>query len=144
MTLIDGLRTERPMIAPRWRRPVQWIEEGLVAEVRYLERTPTGLLRHTSAWSVHPELWDSRLRWSASRPGRSHRVRSTMAACFGLLAAGPMFFVSAWVLMIFAGIVHDDVGIRPFGYGTAFMSIHDGWRGFAGRWNNAQSRSVAF
>jgi hypothetical protein len=32
-----------------------------------------------------------------------------------------MFFVSGWVLMLFAGIVHDDVGIRPFGYGTALV-----------------------
>jgi bifunctional non-homologous end joining protein LigD len=51
--LIDGLRTDSvPMVAPRWRRPVQWIEDGLVAEVRYLERTPTGLLRHASARRV--------------------------------------------------------------------------------------------
>ena len=55
MALIDGLRTDRvPFVAPRWRRPVQWIGDGLVAEVRYLERTPTGLLRHASARSVHP------------------------------------------------------------------------------------------
>jgi len=44
-----------------------------------------------------------------------------MAGCFGLIAAGPMFFVSAWILMLFAGIVHEDVGIRPFGYGTAVI-----------------------
>jgi len=31
---------------------VTWIEDGLVAEVRYLERTPTGLLRHASARTV--------------------------------------------------------------------------------------------
>jgi hypothetical protein len=31
-----------PVLAPRWRRPVQWVGEGLEAEVRYLERTPTG------------------------------------------------------------------------------------------------------
>ena len=35
---------------------------------------------------------------------------------FGVVAAGPFFFVSSWVLMIFAGIVGADVGIRPFGY----------------------------
>jgi bifunctional non-homologous end joining protein LigD len=53
MTLIHERRTyEVPMIAPRWRRPVTWIEDGLVAEVRYLERTPTGLLRHASARTV--------------------------------------------------------------------------------------------
>jgi len=33
-----------------------------------------------------------------------------------VIAAGPVFFVSAWVLMIFAGIVYKDVGILPFGY----------------------------
>ena len=55
MGLIDGLRSERvPMLAPRWRRPVQWVDDGLVANVRYLERTPTGLLRHASARSVRP------------------------------------------------------------------------------------------
>jgi hypothetical protein len=38
-----------------------------------------------------------------------------------VVAAGPMFFVSAWVLMIFAGIVYRDVGIRPFGYITSMI-----------------------
>jgi hypothetical protein len=32
-----------------------------------------------------------------------------------------MFFVSGWVVMLFAGIVHEDVGIKPFGYGTALI-----------------------
>jgi hypothetical protein len=36
-------------------------------------------------------------------------------------AAGPMFFVSAWLLMLFAGAVHVDVGIRPFGYVTSMV-----------------------
>jgi hypothetical protein len=40
---------------------------------------------------------------------------------FGILAAGPLFFVSAWLLMIFAGIVASDVGIRPFGYVTSMV-----------------------
>lgn len=44
-----------------------------------------------------------------------------MAAFFGLPAAGPMFFLSAWVLMIFAGIVGTDIGIRPFGYVTSLV-----------------------
>jgi len=44
-----------------------------------------------------------------------------MDAFFKLLAAGPMFFVSAWLLMIFAGITHSDVGITPFGYLTAMV-----------------------
>jgi len=42
-------------------------------------------------------------------------------AFFKLVAAGPLFFVSAWLLMIFAGIVGADVGIHPFGYITAMV-----------------------
>lgn len=44
-----------------------------------------------------------------------------MSDFFRVTAAGPFFFVSAWVLMIFAGIVASDVGIRPFGYLTAMV-----------------------
>ncbi len=44
-----------------------------------------------------------------------------MGSFFGLLAAGPAFFLSAWLLMIFAGIVSADVGIRPFGYATSMV-----------------------
>ena len=44
-----------------------------------------------------------------------------MRGFFGILAAGPAFFVSAWILMIFAGIVTRDVGIRPFGYVTSMV-----------------------
>ncbi len=40
---------------------------------------------------------------------------------FGILAAGPFFFVSAWILMLFAGLVSTDVGIRPFGYLTSML-----------------------
>jgi hypothetical protein len=40
---------------------------------------------------------------------------------FRVAAAGPFFFVSSWVLMIFAGIVDSDVGIRPFGYITSMV-----------------------
>ena len=40
---------------------------------------------------------------------------------FKVVAAGPMFFVSAWVLMIFAGIVYKDVGIVPFGYVSSMV-----------------------
>jgi hypothetical protein len=36
-----------------------------------------------------------------------------MESFFGLLAAGPAFFLSAWLLMIFAGIVGTDAGIHP-------------------------------
>jgi hypothetical protein len=44
-----------------------------------------------------------------------------MGAFFKLVTAGPMFFVSAWLLMIFAGIISSDVGIRPFGYLTSMV-----------------------
>jgi hypothetical protein len=44
-----------------------------------------------------------------------------MAGYGRLFAAAPMFFVSAWLLMLFAGGVHVDVGIRPFGYVTALV-----------------------
>ena len=44
-----------------------------------------------------------------------------MGAFFRLIAAGPLFFVSAWLLMLFAGIVAADVGIRPFGYVTSMV-----------------------
>jgi hypothetical protein len=54
-----------------------------------------------------------------TRPGSSKEV--VMGAFFRLLAAGPLFFVSAWILMIFAGIVDTDVGIRPFGYVTSMV-----------------------
>jgi hypothetical protein len=40
---------------------------------------------------------------------------------FRVAAAGPFFFISSWVLMIFAGIVATDVGIRPFGYVTSMV-----------------------
>jgi hypothetical protein len=40
---------------------------------------------------------------------------------FKIVAAGPAFFVSAWLLMIFAGITAADVGIRPFGYITSMI-----------------------
>ncbi len=40
---------------------------------------------------------------------------------FKIVAAGPAFFVSAWLLMIFAGITAADTGIRPFGYITSMI-----------------------
>jgi hypothetical protein len=49
------------------------------------------------------------------------RAEAGMRGLFGILAAGPFFFVSAWVLMLFAGVVDIDVGIRPFGYITSMI-----------------------
>lgn len=44
-----------------------------------------------------------------------------MGSFFGLVAAGPTFFVSAWLLMLIVGAVHDDVGVHAFGYPTAMV-----------------------
>jgi hypothetical protein len=44
-----------------------------------------------------------------------------MGDFFELAAAGPFFFVSSWLLMLFAGAVSTDVGIRPFGYITSMV-----------------------
>ena len=38
-----------------------------------------------------------------------------MNAFFGLPAAGPAFFLSAWMLMIFAGITGPDVACHRSG-----------------------------
>lgn len=46
---------------------------------------------------------------------------SVVGSFFKLVAAGPMFFVSAWLLMLFAGATHGDVGIAPFGYLTSMI-----------------------
>lgn len=44
-----------------------------------------------------------------------------MGDVFAVVAAGPFFFASAWVLMLFAGAVGQDVGVRPFGYLTSMV-----------------------
>ena len=44
-----------------------------------------------------------------------------MRAFVKLLSTGPLFFVSAWLLMIFAGMLHHEVGNRPFGYLPAMV-----------------------
>ena len=48
-----------------------------------------------------------------------------------LITAGPMFFVSSWVLMIFTGIVHRHVGILPFGYETSMIMTIGLWLAIA-------------
>jgi hypothetical protein len=50
-----------------------------------------------------------------------HKGVGTLSNFMKLASAGPLFFVSAWVLMIFAGIVDQDIGIRPFGYVTSMV-----------------------
>ena len=44
-----------------------------------------------------------------------------MGDFFGVLAAGPFFFVSSWVLMLFAGGFAGELGVRPFGYITSMI-----------------------
>ncbi len=44
-----------------------------------------------------------------------------MGDYFGILAAGPSFFFSAWLLMLFAGANSGDLGIKPFGYLTSMV-----------------------
>jgi hypothetical protein len=44
-----------------------------------------------------------------------------MSAFVKVLTAGPLFFVSSWILMIFAGMVHVDAGLRPLGYVTSMV-----------------------
>lgn len=50
-----------------------------------------------------------------------------MGSFFKLLSAGPAFFLSAWLLMLFAGIVSKDVGIAPFGYLTSMVATIGLW-----------------
>lgn len=54
-----------------------------------------------------------------------------MGSFFRLLAAGPMFFVSAWLLMLIMGAVHTDIGIRAFGYDTAMVVTIGLWLALA-------------
>lgn len=50
-----------------------------------------------------------------------------MRGFFALPAAGVMFFFAAWLLMIFAGIVGEEVGVNPFGYATALVATIGLW-----------------
>jgi hypothetical protein len=50
-----------------------------------------------------------------------------MGSFFKLMAAGPAFFFSAWLLMIFAGIVSGDVGVRAFDYETSMVATIGLW-----------------
>ena len=44
-----------------------------------------------------------------------------MRNMFRLISAGPTFFFSSWILMLFAGVVYKDVGNRPFAYTTSMI-----------------------
>ncbi|HET9076233.1 MAG TPA: hypothetical protein VFN68_04830 [Acidimicrobiales bacterium] len=54
-----------------------------------------------------------------------------MGSYFKLVAAGPAFFLSAWLLMLFAGAISPDVGIRPFGYTTSMIATIALWLALA-------------
>ena len=45
-----------------------------------------------------------------------------MTSFFKLMAAGPAFFVSAWLLMVFVGVLAADIGIRTIPYTTAMLA----------------------
>jgi hypothetical protein len=51
----------------------------------------------------------------------AHVKEGPMGSFFRLLAAGPLFFFSAWLLMEFADVVGEDVGIKQFGYITSMV-----------------------
>lgn len=50
-----------------------------------------------------------------------------MRPFFSLPAAGGFFFFSAWLNMIFAGMLSSRVGIKPFGYGTSLLATIALW-----------------
>jgi len=50
-----------------------------------------------------------------------------MRSFFALSGAGGFFFFSAWLLMIFAGILHDELGINPIGFGTSLVATIGLW-----------------
>lgn len=54
-----------------------------------------------------------------------------MGSFFRLVAAGPMFFVSAWLLMLITGAIHTDVGVHAFGYDTAMVVTIGLWLALA-------------
>ncbi|NQU96149.1 MAG: hypothetical protein HQ548_00705 [Chloroflexi bacterium] len=42
-------------------------------------------------------------------------------AFLAIPAAGAGFFLSAWILMIFTGILAEDLGVRPISYVTSMI-----------------------
>ena len=68
-----------------------------------------------------PDLLSPSGRPARRATSRTRDRRQAMDSFFKLIAAGPAFFVSAWLLMLFAGAVSTDVGVRPFGYLTSMV-----------------------
>lgn len=50
-----------------------------------------------------------------------------MRAILAIPVAGGGFFLSSWILMIFARIVADDLGINPIGYTTSMLVTLGAW-----------------
>ena len=46
---------------------------------------------------------------------------------FAIPAAGVGFFFSAWLMMIFGGILADDLGTKPFSYTTSMLATIALW-----------------
>ena len=46
---------------------------------------------------------------------------------FRVLGSVLLLPLSGWFLMLFAGVIADDVGIAPFGYGTAIVATLGLW-----------------
>jgi hypothetical protein len=59
------------------------------------------------------------------KPGSSGGVH--MLKGFFLFPTLGMFFFSAWLVMIFVGVLAEDTGIRPFGYSTAVAATAALW-----------------
>ena len=55
------------------------------------------------------------------------RERKPMFAIMMIPSAGAGFFLSAWILMIFWGILADDVGIRTISYNGAMLATVGLW-----------------
>lgn len=80
-------------------------------------------LRPCSAVALTATLEHMRKTESGSAGGRS----SEMTSFFKLMAAGPAFFVSAWLLMIFVGVLSADVGIHAIPYTTSMLATIALW-----------------
>lgn len=96
-----------------------------VADVRLRISVPAGLpperanalLAVASHCTVHNSL-----RYTPDISIELRDLPEDIMDSFGkLFAAGPMFFASAWLLMLFAGAVSADIGVRPFGYLTSMV-----------------------
>ena len=48
-------------------------------------------------------------------------------AFFAIPAAGGGFFLSAWILMIFTGILAGDLGVKPISYVTSMVATVGLW-----------------